>query len=111
MFDTKLMQLAAKLPTQDDYNPLDNVDGPDINAFGTEVSALVAVLLGGLWAVVLAIAVGYFLVGVGKWSAARKSHHDEELTKGATQMKTGALAFGTGVAAPLIIGAIVSVIN
>lgn len=102
---------ALPIPTQDgDYNPLDGVV-PDINAFGTEVSGLVVVLLGGIWAIVLAFAVGYFLIGVAKWAAARKSHHDEELTKGAAQMKTGAVAFGTGVAAPLIIGAIVSVIN
>lgn len=112
MTGSAFMSVAASiaLPAQDDYNPLEGVT-PNINAFGTEISDLTVLILGGLWALVLAFAVGYFLIGVGKWAAARKSHHDEELTKGAAQMKTGALAFGTGVAAPLIVGAIVSVIN
>lgn len=91
-------------------NPLDGVQ-PDLSAFGPAFNSKVALVLGGLWALVLIGIAAYFLVAALKYARAKRRGHDDDLGEGAQHLKGSAIAFGIAVGASTILGGIMAVFS
>jgi hypothetical protein len=88
-------------------NPLDGVT-PSMDIFGLEFSGRVSLILGGVWAMVLAASSAAVLVGGGKWAwAVKVSHSVEGALEAAGQFKTALVAFAGVAGASLLLGAII----
>ncbi|GAB3518326.1 hypothetical protein [Arthrobacter monumenti] len=99
---------TGRILAQDIENPLEGVT-PTLSVFGTEFNATIVAILGGLWAICVLIAVGAFLMGLGKYSVAKKTGHSDDLSDGAGGMKKAGLAIAGLAAAPAIIAGIIFV--
>lgn len=92
-------------------NPLVGVT-PSMSVFGVAFEGRVQLILGGVWALVLAACAAAVLVGAGKWSWASKvTHSSEGAMESAGQFKTAAIAFAAAAAASLILGALIWVVQ
>ncbi|MFD4009104.1 MULTISPECIES: hypothetical protein [Brachybacterium] len=91
-------------------NPFEGVT-PSLDIFGAEVNSLVALVLGGLWALAfVGCAIGA-LIGTGKWAVARHSNRSEEMTEAAGQLKVALIAFGACAALGIIFAAILFIVG
>lgn len=88
-------------------NPLDGV-APSMEVFGVTFSGRLTIILGGLWALVLALTAGAVLIGGGKWAwASRVTHSADGVMEAAGQFKTALIAFGCVAGASVILGAVI----
>lgn len=102
--------LALHLVT-DVTNPLEGVT-PSIEVFGVDFSGRLAIILGGLWGLVLALTAGAVLLGGGKWAwASRVTHSSDGVMEAAGQFKTALIAFGCVAGASLILGAVIWIVQ
>lgn len=92
-------------------NPLDGVT-PSIEVFGVQFQGKLNLLLGGFWALALAVCVFGILRGLAKYGYARSySHNSSDLTEGADAAKKAGIAFGATAGLGLIVGAILFVVG
>ncbi|MGO1598457.1 MAG: hypothetical protein ACTHYR_04245 [Brachybacterium sp.] len=90
-------------------NPFEGVT-PSLTVFGAEVNSLVAVILGGLWALAfVACAIGA-LIGTGKWAMARHQQRSEEMTEAAGQLKQSLVALGVCASIGILFAAILFIV-
>lgn len=88
-------------------NPLDGVT-PNINVFGVQFQGAIQLILGGLWALVLVLVVGAFLMNLGKWGIARQRGHSDDIAEGADGAKRSGVALAAVAGASVIIGGILA---
>lgn len=104
-----ILNQAAALPAAQcsDMNPFCGVV-PSFSAFGVEFQGKLQLLLGGIWALVLAATAVALLLGVGKYAyAAKRSHNSDDLAAGSAQMQRGAIGFGAAVGISVLLGAVI----
>ncbi|WP_415854293.1 hypothetical protein [Sinomonas sp. G460-2] len=88
-------------------NPLDWTK-PDFNVFGIKFKNASALVLGGIWGLVLIVIAGAFLLALGRWGLARNRGHVDDIAEGAQGVKKTALVFGCSAAAGVILGFILA---
>ncbi|MBV7411441.1 hypothetical protein KRX56_01625 [Dermabacteraceae bacterium TAE3-ERU27] len=91
-------------------NPLDGIS-PNIGVFGKGFSGLANTLLSGVWGIALAVAACYIILNGLKWATARKQARTDDLTEAAGSLKISLAAFAVIVAAPIIVRAIIAVVE
>lgn len=92
-------------------NPFDGVT-PNFNVFGAELNATATLILGGIWGLALLWTGGQALIGGIKWSSASRQNYSPEIVdESATHFKRALVAFGAIVAVPLLLGAIIVLLN
>lgn len=99
---------ALHIQAQQVDNPFEGVS-PTLNVFGAEFNTMVAVILGGLWAIALVFVAAGLVMGLAKWGVAKRTGHSDDLTDGANAAKKSAVALGCLVGVPTIVGAIIFV--
>lgn len=98
---TVLMALPAEIK-----NPLDGVS-PSIDVFGVKFSGAVGIILGGIWALALAIMAGRLIWSFVTWVAAKRNSRQQDLMDSADDLKAASIGMGGLVGVSLIIGAII----
>lgn len=88
-------------------NPLDGVT-PNINVFGVQFQGAIQLILGGLWALVMVLVAGAFLMNLGKWGIARQRGHSDDIADGADGAKRSGVALAAVAGASVIIGGILA---
>ena len=92
-------------------NPLTGVT-PSMDVFGLQFTGAVSIILGGIWALVLAAGAAVLLISGVKWAYASKvTGHDQSIMSGAEDFKRAAVAFGVIAGASIVIAAILAIIQ
>ena len=92
-------------------NPLQGVT-PSMDVFGLQFTGAVSIVLGGIWAVVLAAGAGALLIAGAKWAYASKvTGHDQSIMSGAEDFKRAAIAFGAIAGVSIVLGAILAIVQ
>lgn len=88
-------------------NPLDGVT-PSLSVFGVQFEGATQLILGGLWALVVVLVAGAFLMNLGKWGVARQRGHSDDIADGAEGAKRSGVALAAVAGASVIIGGILA---
>lgn len=92
-------------------NPLTGIT-PSLDVFGVEFEGRIQVIIGGIWALAIAISAIAVIIGGAKWAwAAKVTHSADGVMEGAGQFKTAAVAFGVVVGVSLVLGAIIWIVQ
>lgn len=89
-------------------NPLDWTT-PRFDVFGVQFKSGVAVILGGIWGIVLLLCVGSFLLNLGRWGIAKKRGHSDDIEEGSEGAKKAAIALGAVAGAGVLVGFVLSI--
>ena len=86
-------------------NPLDGVT-PNIDIFGVKIKSGAAMILGGIWGVIMVLIAGSWLIAWGSYALAKKRGHADSLAEGADNLKRSDLAMAGCACAGVILAAV-----